>query len=145
MTPCRTFIDFVYIAIFSDYLYGAEDFLKKLKAQGRIFLITNGTAGIQRKRIEKLDCEKYFDAVFISDEIGFAKPDKRFFDYAISHIKDFDKEKAVVIGDSLSSDILGANNSNLTSIWYNTENFSLTFAKPDFIAKNYEEILNLIK
>lgn len=133
------------IESFSDYLQGAEDFLKRLKEQGKIYLITNGTASIQRRRIAKLNCQKYFDGIFISDEIGFAKPDKRFFDYVISHIKDFDKDRAVVIGDSLSSDILGANNSNLTSIWYNAENFSLTISKPDYIAENYEEILNLIK
>jgi 2-haloacid dehalogenase len=56
---------------------------------------------------------------FISEEMGCAKPEKRFFDLVAAAIPDFDPASAIVIGDSLSSDIQGGINAGLDTCWYN--------------------------
>ena len=63
--------------------------------------------------------DKFFDAIFISEEIGYQKPKKEFFDYIEESIDGFSKDKAIVIGDSLSSDIKGAIEAGIDSCWFN--------------------------
>lgn len=89
-----------------------REVLSKLKSEGkRIFLITNGLKAVQRGRLAVSDISDYFEDVFISDEIGYKKPSEEYFDYVSSHIKDFDKKKTLIVGDSLVADImLGINN-----------------------------------
>ena len=60
-------------------LDGAAEFLARLKERGRVFLITNGTPAAQYGRLDALGIRSLFDGIFVSDEIGFAKPDPRFF------------------------------------------------------------------
>lgn len=86
--------------------------LKELKQRGkRCFLITNGLKAVQRGRLALSGIEHYFEGVFISDEIGFKKPSKEYFDYVATHITDFEKEKSLIVGDSIISDIaLGISN-----------------------------------
>ena len=61
----------------------------------------------------------YFDHCFISEEMGCAKPERVFFDKVAEAIPDFDPRDALVIGDSLSSDILGGINAGLDTCWFN--------------------------
>ena len=124
-------------------LDGAGDFLKELKARGRVFLITNGTPAAQYGRLESLGLRGFFDGIFISDEIGYAKPDRRFFAYVLEKSA-VGKEECVVIGDSLSSDIAGAAGAGILSVWYNPSGKAAAGIKPDFIAKSYEEILSVL-
>lgn len=124
-------------------LDGAMDFLRGLKKRGRVFLITNGTPAAQYGRLEALGLRGFFDGIFISDEIGYAKPDRRFFAYVLekSAVR---KEDCIVIGDSLSSDIAGAAAAGILSVWYNPSGKPAAGAKPDYTAKNYGEILALL-
>lgn len=88
----------------------AKELLTKLLENGyRLFLITNGDKTVQNTRLTLSGLGQYFEKIFISEEIGAAKPSERFFDAVANAIPAFDKEKALVIGDSESSDILGAN------------------------------------
>lgn len=88
----------------------AKELLSALLQKGyRLFLITNGDKTVQNTRLELSGLGQYFEQIFISEEIGAAKPSKRFFDFVANAILGFEKEKALVIGDSESSDILGAN------------------------------------
>lgn len=88
----------------------AEALLQALQARGfRLFLITNGDKTVQNTRLAISGLGRYFEKIFISEEIGAAKPDTRFFDAVANAVEGFEKEKALVIGDSETSDILGAN------------------------------------
>ncbi len=98
---------------------GAIEILKYLKNRYRLFIITNGIKKTQHLRLKASGIEEYFEKVFISDEIGFNKPQKEFFDVAFSAIEGFDRTRAMVIGDSLSSDIQGANNAGVDCCWFN--------------------------
>ena len=124
-------------------LDGAEQFLASLKERGRIYLITNGTPAAQYGRLESLGLRGFFDGIFVSDEIGFAKPDRRFFEYVLEKTG-LGADECVVIGDSLSSDIAGAANAGLLSIWYDPSGKPAYGVKPDHTAKTYGEILALL-
>ena len=63
----------------------------------------------------------YFEASFISEEIGYEKPSKKFFDIVASKIPDFDPGTTLVIGDSLTSDIRGGNNAGLDTCWFDPD------------------------
>ncbi len=95
------------------------ELLEILSQNYKIFIITNGLAKVQHSRIESSPMNKYIDKLFISDEIGFAKPAKEFFEYVLKKSGINSKEQCLIIGDSLSSDIKGANNIGIDCLWYN--------------------------
>lgn len=100
-------------------LDGALETCKKLSGNYSLYLVTNGTKIVQNGRLSGSPIMKYIKDVFISEEIGFNKPQKEYFDYVLEHIEEKDKTKILVVGDSLSSDIAGAENSGLDSCWVN--------------------------
>lgn len=128
------------------YVAGAETFLKALGKKGRVFIVTNGTESIQKSRFTIAGLWQYVEDAFISDCIGCDKPGKGYTDYVLSHIPDFQKEKAVWLGDSLSADIRAANEAGITSIWFNPKDKPLSgAATPDYIGRNFAEILEILQ
>lgn len=101
------------------FMEGAEELLNELKGKYRLYLATNGTASVQKGRIASASLERYFDGIFISEEIGYNKPDKAYFEACFAEIPDFVKEKAVIVGDSLTSDIQGGINAGIRTVWFN--------------------------
>ncbi|MBP0963216.1 MAG: YjjG family noncanonical pyrimidine nucleotidase, partial [Oscillospiraceae bacterium] len=100
-------------------LEGAEEVCRLLAKECRLFIVTNGLEKVQKGRMSRCAFRDCFEAMFVSEEVGYQKPQKEYFDFAAQHIDGFDPAKAVVVGDSPASDILGANNAGLDSIWYN--------------------------
>ena len=102
------------------FLPDAVEILEYLKARGyRLYIASNGVIDTQYSRLESAGIGPFFDGIFISEEIGFHKPQKAYFDACFARIPDFAREEAVLIGDSLSSDIRGAKNAGIASIWLN--------------------------
>lgn len=135
-----------YIATNPLYFDGAENFLKQLNKMGDVYIVTNGTAWIQDSRFEKSQLLKYAKQAFISERVGFDKPDKRYTQYIMDNIPNFQVDNAVWIGDSLSADIKAANDAGITAIWYNRYKKELKGDyKPDFITDDFEEILSFLK
>ena len=85
---------------------GAIELLEELKGKYRLYLVSNGEPTVQRNRMAAVDIAKYFDDIFISQKVGYAKPDKRFFDYVFQRTGT-NKDTTIIIGDSLTSDIAG--------------------------------------
>lgn len=106
-----------YIAEGSFLMDGALEVCRELHENHKIYLITNGSKKAQRGRLNGSPLMEYIDGVFISEKIGFVKPQKEFFDYVLSQIDEKDKSKLLVIGDSLSSDIKGASDYGIDSCW----------------------------
>jgi YjjG family noncanonical pyrimidine nucleotidase len=123
---------------------GAIDFMEFLSKKGRIFIATNGRDEIQNKRIALSGIEKYISGIFVSENIGYIKPQREFFEYIEKHIENFDKEKSVIIGDGLNSDIAGGINYGIDTIWYNPECKQQTEIISTYLAKNYKEIEDII-
>lgn len=100
---------------------GAEAVCRKLAERFDLYIVTNGFRHIQSGRLAGSPLLPLLKHVFISEDIGVEKPDPRFFDYVAEYIPNFKHEAAIVIGDSLSSDILGGIQSGIDTCWYNPE------------------------
>lgn len=84
-----------------------------------LYLVTNGADKVQSRRIQIADMGKFFKSIFVSERFGVNKPRIEFFEKCFERIPDFKKEEAVIIGDSLTSDIKGGNIAGIRTIWYN--------------------------
>ena len=99
---------------------GAREICMAVTALGkRIFIVTNGILATQEARINHSLIKDYISGYFVSEHVGFQKPDAEYFGYVFSHIPAADKNKIIIIGDSLSADIAGGNNAGIDSCWYN--------------------------
>ncbi len=111
-----------YMAALSEKSYcmdGAEALIDRLAGKCRLFIVTNGIASVQNARFNVTSMAPRFEGVFISEELGCAKPDKAFFDRVAAAVPDFDPRQALIIGDSLSSDIRGGINAGIDTCWFN--------------------------
>lgn len=100
-------------------LEGALELIQGLYGKCRLYIVTNGITAVQQSRFGACPLAPYFEHCFISEQMGCAKPEKRFFDGVAAAIPDFDPKEAIVIGDSLSSDMQGGINAGLDTCWYN--------------------------
>ena len=123
---------------------GAKELLEYLKNKGyKLYATTNGMALTQFKRIEKSGIKPYFDKIFVSEEVGFQKPQKEYYDYCFLNIEEKDKSKVLIIGDSQSSDILGGKNSGIDTCWFNIYKEE-KIINPDYTVYTLEELKTIL-
>lgn len=128
------------------YIEGAQEFLVELRKLGRVYIVTNGTAWIQKSRFDISNLWSYAEEVFVSDLIGFDKPAPEYTEYVVNHIPDFSTENSIWIGDSLSADIKAANEAKITSIWYNRHKKTISGnILPNYSFETFEEILAFLQ
>lgn len=101
------------------FVDGAPELLQALKDKYELYIVSNGTASVQDSRLESAGIAPYFKDIFISERLGADKPTKKFFDIVFSRIEGFERDKAVIVGDRLSSDILGGINAGIKTCWFN--------------------------
>ena len=99
------------------FLPGAEEAVDRLSKKYRLFLASNGTASVQKGRLTSANLYRFFEKVFVSQEIGHNKPSKEYFNVCFSQIPGFDPQKAMMVGDSLTSDILGGIHAGIATCW----------------------------
>ena len=98
---------------------GAFSLLTELKAMGvRQYAVTNGTARVQRARLEKSGLDRIFDGVFISEDLGYEKPDVRFFQAVFDAVGEVDRRRCAIVGDSVSGDMAGGRNAGILTWLY---------------------------
>lgn len=98
---------------------GAEEIVSKLTGRYSIAIITNGIKSVQLRRFKKSALLKYIDNIIISEEVGYPKPHRQIFDYAFTALSHADKKTALIVGDSLSSDIMGGHMYGIDTCWFN--------------------------
>lgn len=123
---------------------GAYDFLEKLSQYYDIYVITNGVKKVQEKRLSLVNIGKFFKKIYISEEIGYHKPQLEYFNYVLNDLHIINKKDVLIIGDSLSSDIQGGINSNIDTVWYNPKN-KKTDIKYTYMINNYNDFFKIIK
>ena len=101
------------------FLPGAEEAVEALSRKYRLFLVSNGTASVQKGRMTSANLYRFFEKVFVSQELGHNKPAPEYFEKAFAQIPDFDPTRALIVGDSLTSDILGGINAGIATCWVN--------------------------
>lgn len=115
-------------------LPGALELVRDLAQRYQLYIVTNGNAATQKPRLARSGLMGYVKEYFVSEDAGAAKPDKRYFDYVFARIPGFPKESALLIGDSPTSDMRGAQNAGVDSLWYNPKGETL----PEGMAVTYQ-------
>ena len=101
------------------FMEGAPELLDALFPRYRLYLVTNGTAAVQKGRIASARLAGYFQDIFISEEVGADKPSPEYFRRCFARIPDFSPMETVIVGDSLTSDIQGGKNAGIATVWMN--------------------------
>ena len=101
------------------FLPGAREALDALGKHCRLYLARNGTASVQQGRLTSAGLYPVFEKVFVSQELGFNKPSIEFFNACTRQIPGYDPKKAMMVGDSLTSDIQGGINAGMATCWVN--------------------------
>lgn len=129
---------------------GALDFVKKVKEEipdARIYIASNGATINAKGRIASTGLDRYIDDLFVSEDMGVAKPATEFFDICLKQIGE-PKESCIMIGDSLSSDMLGAKNASLASVWFMPSGDVAEAVKAydiDYCASSFDELCAILK
>lgn len=127
------------------YMEGAEELLSSLRGKYRMYIVSNGTALVQDRRIELSGIAKYFDGIFISERVGHHKPSPAFFD-AVFRETCAKRCETVITGDSLTSDIQGGINAGITTILYNPKQKDISGdILPDYQIKSLGELPRLLE
>lgn len=127
------------------FLPGAEEALPVLAADYKLYIASNGSKSVQPSRLESAGIEKYFQAIFISEDIGADKPAKAFFDRCFARIPGFDPQKAMIVGDSLTSDIQGGINAGIKTCWVNPNHKQPGDIKPDYEIETLSQLPELLE
>ncbi len=122
------------LAIGHYFLPGAEDALKVLTKKYRLFITSNGASKVQAGRMTSANLYRFFEKTFVSEDVGADKPSAAYFEGVFSKIPGFDKEKAMIVGDSLTSDIQGGINAGIATCWVNPRHA----VAPDHIKPDHE-------
>lgn len=124
-----------------DEIDGAYDFLREAAARVPVVMITNGISAVQRSRFARSRLTPFFREIVVSEEIGAAKPDPRFIETALARVN-ADLARALILGDSLTSDIAAANASHVAGCWFNPKGKKNTTAfSPDYEIRTLKEAL----
>ena len=129
---------------------GALDFVKKVKDEipyARIYIASNGATINAKGRIASTGLDRYIEGLFISEDMGVTKPAAEFFDICLERIGE-PRASCIMIGDSLSSDMLGAKNASLDSVWFmpsgNVEEAMKEYSI-DYCAASFDELFSILK
>jgi 2-haloacid dehalogenase len=125
-------------------IQGAIELCEEL-AGCRLAIITNGIKEVQTSRIQGSPLSETFEQIIISEEAGCQKPETGIFDYAFAKLGISDKEKVLIVGDSLTSDIQGGINYGIDTCWFNPlgkENSS--GVQPKYEIRVLSELLDIV-
>lgn len=119
---------------------------KALQGKCRQFAVTNGVTAPQ---LSKLKLAGFFDImenIFISEQLGAPKPQRLFFDRVLETMPEVARNRILIVGDSLSSDMRGGNNAGIATCWYNpTDRMNTTEVETDFIIRNLKEVIAIVE
>ena len=129
---------------------GALEFVRRVKENipyARIYIASNGATINAKGRIASTGLDRYIDGLFISEDMGVTKPDAAFFDMCLERIGE-PGSSCIMIGDSLSSDMLGAKNASLDSVWFmpsgNIEEAMAEY-EINFCASSFDELYGILE
>lgn len=120
--------------------------INQLKENHSLYIVTNGVTVTQQRRIAQTNFNEIFDGIFISEQTGYQKPMPEFFDYIFNEIGHVDRDDTIIVGDSLTSDVLGGLNANIKTCWFNyRERNNDSNIQPHFEIKNLSELINIVE
>ena len=132
-----------YLAEGNQLFEGIVDMLDRLRKTHKLYVASNGIGVTQHTRLKNNDLNKYFEKIFISEELGSKKPDREFFEKIFVEVGVENKGEVLMIGDTLTSDILGANNIGIDSCLVDIHNVEHSEIIPTYKINKTIDILEL--
>ncbi|QWI52257.1 YjjG family noncanonical pyrimidine nucleotidase [Bacillus mycoides] len=127
-------------------MQGAFEFINQIQSKYDLYIVTNGISKTQDKRLRNAGLHSLFKDIFVSEDTGFQKPMREYFDYVFERIPNFASEEGLIIGDSLSADIKGGYVAGIDTCWFNPEKKSNdSEIMPTYEVHNFEELYALLK
>lgn len=127
------------------FVEGAFNVVKALAPKYELYITSNGILDTQHKRLEATGLAPYFKQVFVSENTGYQKPMKPFFDYVFDRIPNFTPEKSMIIGDSYSADIIGGAGAGIDTCWLNPLNKAYQKIQPTYTIKKISQLLPILE
>lgn len=128
------------------YRDGSDKLVASLRGRFSQYAVSNGTVVAQKRKLALSGFDKLMDGIFLSEQIGHEKPAAEFFDAVFREIGEERRASSVIVGDSLTSDIEGANRAGIKSCWYNPSGAEKTdAAAPDYEIRNLNEVLKILR
>ena len=127
------------------FLPGAREALEELAKKYKLYMASNGNSKVQAGRLKSAKISHLFEEIFISQEMNAVKPTKEYFDKAFARIAGFAPDRAMIVGDSLSSDILGGKNAGITTCWVNPRHKSPGDIRPDYEIESLAQLPKLLE
>lgn len=137
-----TYLD--YLACASYLLEQADEVCRYLSRKYVLAILSNGIKEVQAKRLSLSPLSRYIKYLIVSEDAGFQKPDPRIFSYAFEAIGIEHKHSAIIVGDSLSSDIQGGHNYGIHTCWYNPSGRVSSGIKPTYEIRHLNELMRLL-
>lgn len=115
--------------------------VKDLRSRVKQYVVSNGTIAAQTKKLQRSGLGLLMDGAFLSEEIGFEKPNIGFFQEVFRQIGPSDLSSVLIVGDSLTSDMQGGINAGIRTCWYNPDGLPAPRdKKPDFVISNLHQV-----
>ncbi len=121
---------------------GAREVLEYLYPKYSLYIITNGFQEIQSAKALNSDIAKYFKKIFTSDKVGFAKPDRRIFEYSVKSVNALKKE-CLFIGDDPVNDVEGPKKYGMDQVFFNPSGKTIEI-KPTYEIKDLRELMSFL-
>lgn len=134
-----------YLAESKVFVEGAFELIQTLAPHYDLYITSNGISDTQNKRLEVTGLAPYFKQVFVSENTGYQKPMKPFFDYVFECIPNFDQKKAMIIGDSYSADIIGGAGANIDTCWLNPLKIAPQIVQPTYTIEKLSQLLPILQ
>ena len=128
-----------------NYVYdGVQETLEYLAEYYNLYIASNGPHDAQERKLANTHLLEYFKCIITAEDAGYAKPKKEFYDYMLKAY-DIDPNLSACVGDSLTTDILGANENHMCSIWYNRDGSTNdTDIIPDIVIEDIKELKKIL-
>lgn len=131
---------------FVEFTDNAENVIKTLSKTYKQYAVTNGAKAVQKKKLAVSGIDRILDGVFISENVGYPKPSKDYFNIVLKNIPSVNNDEILIVGDSLTSDIKGGNNMGFKTCWFNPHHLPLKDGyKVDYQIDNIDDVFDVLK
>lgn len=129
------------------YIDGAVEVVTRLRELGyHQYVVTNGVNTTQNSKMKLSGFDKLMDGVFVSELMGYPKPMKGYFDACFALLPEGTREQSILVGDSLTSDMQGANNAGIAACWFNPQGKEKDIAvRIDYEIRHLKELLEILE